>query len=226
MLVIRNLLRSGAGVLVIMLIILLGLNTTSEPPFVITELEWNIEVGDSLIFDLNVTAESDSFNELWQSSWTHLNNTRVIANVTSLPLIQQIYYTSAEYLESIVMTLKVSCRFENGSQLSETDRFIESLVSKALLPVCRWDYLDHLFSDQPVPEWQMYEPDYRWGITIDEDAVFFGEYGESWHYTKGWSTKVNMTSGVPLMIETHDNYHDAGYTNDCLQLTLVSYVHS
>lgn len=223
--VIRNLLRSGAGILVIILIIHLGLNTTSEPPIVIAGLEWNIEIGDSLIFNLNVTAESDSFNELWQSSWAHLNNTRIIANVISLPTIQPIY-TSAEYIESVVMTSKVSCRFENGSMLSEEDMFIESLVSKALLPICQWEYLDQLFSDQPVAEFQMYEPDYAWTVSIDEGTLLFGKYGISWHFTKGWSTRVNMTSGVPLMIETHDNYHDAGYTNDSLQLTLVSYVHS
>jgi hypothetical protein len=223
--VIRNLFRIGAGILTIILIIQLGANTSSEPPLVITGLEWNIKSGDSLVYEINVTATRDDFNELASPLWAHLNNTRIVVRVTQLPLILP-FYSSTNYIKSIVMTSKVSCRFENGTLLYEPDLFIESLVSKALLPVGSWEYLDSMFPDEWSGEFEMYEPDYTWIARFDEEQFFFGYLGVSWHYTKGWSARMNVTSGIPMFIETHDNYHDCGFTIDILELTLVDYVSS
>ena len=225
--IIRNLFRIGAGILTIILVIQLGAgaNTTSEPELVISGLEWNIKTGDSLVYEINVTATRDDINELFTPMWAHLNNTRIVVTVTHLPMIQP-FYSSTDYIESIVNISKISCRFENGTPLSDSDLFLESLISKALLPVGSWEFLDVMFLDDWSGEWEMYEPDYTWIARFNEEGFFFGYLGLSWHSTKGWSAMMNVTSGVPLFIETHDNYHDYGSTIDILELTLVDYVSS
>ena len=120
----------------------------------------------------------------------------------------------------------MTCTFENGTPLSDSDMFIESLVSKALLPVVRWESFDLLFPDQWNGEWEMYEPDYTWVAGFDDGQFFFGYLGESWHYSKGWSARINMTSGVPVWIENHDKYHDYGFTTDVIELTLIDHITS
>jgi hypothetical protein len=136
------------------------------------------------------------------------------------------FYTSEDFIESVVEVPKVWCCFENGTPLSDSDLFVESLVSRALLPVASWEYFDLVFPDQWSGEWEMYEPDYTWVAGFDEEQFFFGYLGESWHFSKGWTARINMTTGVPFMIETHDNYHDYGFTTDVLELFLVSYMTS
>lgn len=59
---------------------------------------------------------------------------------------------------------------------------------------------------------------------FDDDLFVFGRLGNSWHFTKGWSALINMTSGIPFKIENHDNYHDYQFTTDILELTLVDYI--
>lgn len=229
---IRTLFRIGAGILVLVLVIQLMVFSTSEPkvvitepPVVITELEWNIKTGDVLTYEINVTGGRDEPNQPFSYLWAHLNNTRILVNVTHLSVLLA-FYTAEDFIESVVEVPKVTCRFENGTPLSDSDLFIESLVSKALLPVTSWEAFDLLFPDQWSGESQMYEPDYTWVAGFDEGQFFFGYLGISWHYTKGWSSRINMTTGVPLMIETHDNYHDFGSTTDVLELILVDHVMS
>jgi hypothetical protein len=222
---IRTLFRIGAGILVLVLVTQLMVFSTSEPPVVITGLEWNIKAGDFLTYEINVTGARDDFNEQVSYLWAHLNNTRILVNVTHLPVLLA-FYTNEDFIESIVEIPKVTCCFDNGTPLSDSDLFIESLVSRALLPVVPWENFDLLFPDHWNGDWEMYGPDYTWVACFDNGQLFFGHIGESWHFTKGWSARINMTTGVPLMIETHDNYHDAGFTTDVLELILVDHVTS
>jgi hypothetical protein len=221
----RTLFRIGAGILVIVLVIQLMVFSTSEPPVVITELEWDIKDGDFLAYEINVTGVRDDFNEAVSYFWTHLNNTRILVNVTHLPVLLA-FYTIEDFIENIVEIPKVTCCFDNGTPLSDSDLFIKTLVSRALLPVTSWENFDPIFLDQWNGETQMYEPDYTWVAGFNNGQFFFGNLGESWHYTKGWSAKINMTTGVPFYIETHDSYHDVGFTTDILELFLVDYVTS
>lgn len=215
--------RVGAGIFVIILVIQLVVFSTSEPPLVIIELEWNVKSGDLLSYELYATGTRDELNQGLGFKWSHLNNTRILVNITYLPILSDLY-TSEAFLENIVQVTKVSCSFENGTPLSDQDLFIETLVSKSLLPVIPWEYLDSMFPDQWIGEFQMYEPDYTWVSRFDDDLFVFGRLGNSWHFTKGWSALINMTAGIPFKIENHDNYHDYGFTTDILELTLVEYI--
>ena len=221
----RTLFRIGVGILVIVLVIQLMVFSTSEPPVVITELEWNVKPGDSLVYEIKVTGARDDFNELYSYKWAHLNNTRILVDITYLSELLA-FYTPEDFIENVVEVQKVACCFENGTSLSVSDLFIKTLVSKALLPVTSWENFDPIFLDQWSGETQMYEPDYTWVAGFNNGQFFFGNLGQSWHYTMGWSAMINMTTGVPFYIETHDNYHDAGFTTDILELFLVDYVTS
>ena len=151
---IRTLFRIGAGILVLALVIQPMVFSTSEPPVVITGLDWNVKTGDSLVYEIRVTGARDDSNEQYPYLWSHLNNTRILVDVTYLSELLA-FYTPEDFIENVVEVQKVACRFENGTSLSVSDLFIKSIVSKALMPVTSWENFDPIFLDQWSGETQM-----------------------------------------------------------------------
>ncbi|MFW9797825.1 MAG: hypothetical protein ACFFE2_12370 [Candidatus Thorarchaeota archaeon] len=194
--------------------------STSESPVIIYEPEWNVIKGSLLTYEINVTGDRDELNGLYSYQWVHLNNTRIIVNVTYLPNLVE-FYTSENFILDVVDVQKVVCCFENGTSLSESDSFVSTLISRALLPVSSWKNFDSMFPDHFSGQWEMYEPNYSWVAGFEGDRFFFGYLGESWHFSRGWSAQIELTSGIPYRIENHDNYHDYGFTTDIIELTLV-----
>jgi len=205
---------------VLVLVLVIGsLFVTQLQPMSFVSLEWEIHLGDAISFNITASVDRDMSWDFIPARWTHLNNTTVIANVTSLPSLC-IFYTSWGFIRDIVSPLKVSCFFENGTDLSEEDRFIESLISKALFPNGSWNELDMLFADEYEGEFRMYEPDYRWVASLNGDEFYFFYGGISWHSTIGWSARIDTATGIPMFIEKHDEYHDAGHYGDRIELHL------
>lgn len=218
----RWVIRGGIFVVAVILLSQLIITPTSEPPIVANGLEWKVKSGDLLTFSIYVTGSRSFELEGFGYIWTHLNNTRIVANVIGLPTLDG-FYNSTDFIDGIVELQKVSCTFENGTSLSYDDLFLRGLISMALFPTGSWIELDLLFSNSWNGEWMMYGPDYVWVSRLDEETFFFGHLGESWHFTKGWSSRINTTTGIPLAIEIHDDYHDAGFTSDSLHMDLVNY---
>lgn len=215
-----TLVRIIACIVGFVLVVQLVSISTSEPPLIIYEPEWNVTTDLLLTYEINVTGDRDELNRAYSYLWAHLNHTRIIANVTYLPNLLE-FYTSEDFILGVVDVQKVVCRFENGTSLSESDFFISTLISKALLPVSSWKHFDSMFPNHFSGQWEMYGPDYSWVAGFEGNRFFFGYLGESWHYSKGWSAWINVTSGIPYRIENHDSYHDYGFTTAIIELNLV-----
>ncbi|MBN2228735.1 MAG: hypothetical protein JW779_04005 [Candidatus Thorarchaeota archaeon] len=183
-------------------------------------LEWEVEPGDLIQFNVTASVERDETWSRIPPRWMHLNNTTVIANVTNLPSLY-ILYTSGRFISEVVSPLKVSCFFENGTDLSEEDQFIESLISMALFPNGSWNELDLLFADEYEGDrFRIYTPDYRWIAYLNGNEFYFSYTGISWHSTIGWSARIDTATGIPVFIVKYDGYHDAGFYSDRIELRL------
>ncbi len=206
--------------MILVLVLVIGvLVVTQLQSASFVSLKWEIRLGDLISFNITASVERDMTWAFIPAKWAHLNNTRVIANVTSIPSLC-ILYTSGTFITNVVNPLKVSCLFDNGTPLSEEDQFINSLISMALFPNGSWNELDFLYADEYDGEFRMYEPDYRWIARTEGDEFYFSYWGISWHSTIGWAARIDVTTGIPMFIEKYDAYHDAGSYSDRIELHL------
>lgn len=188
------------GVLSVFLISLLG---SESPGFC-----WGVEVGDEFHFDIGVFGfiETDPDHPLDYVPFLGYNNTQIIARITSLPTVAG--NLSAAQFIGIVNELKVECVFTNGTEISPNaiegyyvnfgQTSICEIVSRAILPVGHWNLVDRLFPDEPENPW--------WCNTYLSDelgaSMYFGYRYANVDAGSGWSTYVNLTSGMPLTV-TH-----------------------
>ena len=187
------------------------------PTMAFTSFEWNIEVGDELVFHISSTG---IIGFGWSTlQWTHLNNSIIVANITNLPELYS-FYTSHSFISDVVNITKVNCRFQNGTSVSGYDRIVESLISMALLPTNSWNEIDSLFLDVHTRRGTSWYMEYTWVSRYEEDDFFFGHQGSFFEGMKGWNAHINMTTGIPVTIEDYDHML-GGYEN--LRLDLIEF---
>jgi len=201
------------GILLVSVIVISQL-----PPMVISSFEWNVEVGDELVFQI-ISTGIIGFGGQGKLQWLHLNNSIIIANITYLPNLSS-FYTSHSFISDVVNVTKVSCRFENGSLVQENDRIIVNLISMSLLPGNSWNELDSLFLDDYIRSLSFGDMEYTWVSRYDENDFFFGHQGSFAEGTNGWKALVNMTTGSPITLENYDYIHGS---SEILKLDFLGY---
>ncbi|MFW9927740.1 MAG: hypothetical protein ACFFDM_13405 [Candidatus Thorarchaeota archaeon] len=173
-----------------------GLQTTD------VQFHWAVEVDDEFEFDIQVLGYMNNASE--EVPFADFNNTRIVAKIVDLPNITLV--NNETELIDVVNSLKVECRFDNGTGITlnnrhgyyeRSNRSIPEIVSRAFLPVDGWSFIDSLFIDddgfQGYPDWYF--------SRFEEDSFFMG-YG--WYFIDfgyGWKAHLNLTTGSPLSIE-------------------------
>ncbi len=166
-----------------------------EPDLVWDELSWNIEEGDSVIY--NVVTHESYFN----------NNTVIIANITTLPQYW-ILYTSYTFALSIIEMRKVDVLLENGSELGERDYDASMLLSMAILPCGEWELLDSLYVN---PEDASFGPTGSLSgyiSKLESDYFLLGHERVDFDSSRGWNAHISLETGLPFYIQTwkYDNF--------------------
>jgi hypothetical protein len=172
----------------------------SDPGPIWDNLSWNIEEGDSYVF--NIT----SFNG-------YFNNTVIIVNVTALPQFSD-YYTSGSFTSSIIETSKIEVRYENGSELGGYDYFVRNLLSKTILPCGEWDLIDSLYVN---PENATFGPTCSLSgyiSKLESDYFVLGYETVDFDSSSGWNADISLETGLPFYIQywDYDDFHDHTYS--------------
>ncbi|MFW9958819.1 MAG: hypothetical protein ACFFCT_12175 [Candidatus Odinarchaeota archaeon] len=168
------------------------------------ELQWGVEVGDQFSYSLEALGFFDYY---YDHHCLPLNNSVIIFNITSLPEIP-FYCDQPKFSELIVNRVKGYALFENGSSMNqECEIIVTSLISKALLPVGDWAYIDTLYDDQGA-----------WFSFSDGDFFHFGLISQYSLGAPGWSAKISLDDGVPITVTEHPPYWHLGIVT----LTLLS----
>lgn len=186
------------------------------PPMVFSSFDWGVEVGDTMTFKVIATGMPTFYGGAHFPSWIHLNNTIIIANVTYLPALGS-FYTSHTFTTDVVNKTKVTCRFQNGTVIQGRDSIVMNLISMSLLPANSWNDLDSLFLDDYIRGGSFSSIEYTWVSRFEEGDFFFGHQGHFPEGKTGWKTLVNMTTGIPFVIENYDHIH-GGWDNLRLDL--------
>ncbi len=153
------------------------------------DLQWGVEVGDQFSYSLKALGFFDYY---YDHPCLPLNNSVIIFNITSLPEIP-LYCDRTTFSELIVNPVKGYALFENGSSMNqECESIVTALISKALLPVGDWVYIDTLYDDQGA-----------WFSFSDGDFFYFGHTSLYSLGAPGWSAKISLDDGVPITVTEH-----------------------
>ena len=211
--------RKRAGF--VLCIVLVGVVVISQlPPMVFSSFEWDVKLGDSMTFKILVTGNPRIQGDYESLQWFHLNNTVIIANVTHLPTLVS-FYTSDSFIVEVVNITKVSCIFENGTQITGNDRVVTDLISMALIPIGSWNELDSLFLDDYIHSQSFGDFEYTWVSRYENSHFFFSHHGDFAEGEKGWKSHISITSGIPKSIEWYE-YRGWGNDRVSLQLDILS----
>jgi hypothetical protein len=171
------------------------------------QFRWEVEVGEEFTFDVQVLGHMDTYNYLNNASesvpFVEFNNTQIVARLVYLPNVTLV--NNKTELIDVINSLKVECRFNNGTEIPvdnrhgfypRSNRSISEIVSRAFLPVEGWDFIDSLFIDDEVSY------DSHWYFSRFEDNSFFmGYWSYYFDFGYGWKANLNLTTGLPLTIE-------------------------
>ena len=168
--------------------------------------EWNIEVDDT--FDYDVQTWGSTAAGLIDSDEVDLilslNSTRITITINELPSLEDIT-NSASFASAIVKSLKISCSFDNDTNLpTEINEYLTTTVSGCILPTGGWATIDNYYPDS-TPSFAPGEEAYA--SKLYEDHFFFewkwyGNYDDR----GGWSGEISLIDGIPTSITWH-YYH-------------------
>ncbi|MFW9844735.1 MAG: hypothetical protein ACFFEV_09175 [Candidatus Thorarchaeota archaeon] len=187
------------------------------------DFEWAISVGDE--FELNCSAYgyiSYPPHQAESISLSVLVNTSIIVRIVNIPSIN---ITSETDFLNLVSINKVSTRFTNGSSIpSNIASTLNSLISKFIMPVGGWEYLDFLFPDSLSDVGQEEYSSDTYLSQLDDESLMFGYryyYIDAGHW---WNGNVFVSNGLPTCIETASSSYHPGYVqyNWTFRLDFVS----
>ena len=197
----------GAGVIVGVVVLaafsvgLLTPGSPNESP----EFTWIAQTNDTLTYQITVYRGTHFTSESFQR-YDNLNNTFITLNITSLGDVQEI--TNEIQFTAMVETEKISILLpvlhENGSEVTDPQaELVRSTISKCILPVGGWSFVDDYYSDLDEPV------DYSFSCNtyfsfIESDSFVFGHVQFNVDAGKGWHSTMNTTTGQPLVVEWWD----------------------
>ncbi len=150
-------------------------------------LSWNVEEGDLFSFYVK------GFH-----NYEILNDTVVIVNISTLPVIPSIL-TRYTFESSILEIDKISTTFENGTDTGQYGFF---LISRAILPCGGWEILDYLYVN---PEDTSFGPsggNLRGYISkLESDYFYLGYEAVDFDASSGWNANISLETGIPYYIQ-------------------------
>ncbi|MHA2081590.1 MAG: hypothetical protein ACW99H_10645, partial [Candidatus Thorarchaeota archaeon] len=132
-------------------------------------------------------------SEIWA-----LNQSEILVTITSLPNLSDVV-DSVSFENRVTMENKVSCAFENGSNIPYfSNGKIVRALSGCILPLGDWALIDSYYIDES-PGWT---PDETFLVTrLYDDHLFIGwEWYGSYDDDGGWNGNVRLTDGVPTQV--------------------------
>ena len=169
--------------------------------------EWGVSVGDEfeLYCSANGVVEYPPYNAE-SIALSILANTSIIVRIETLPSVD--ISSETDFLDFVSLN-KVSTRFTNGSSIpTNISSTLNSLISKFIMPIGGWDYLDSLFPDsvQDAGQIDTYCDTYT-SQRNNETFTFGYRYFiiDAGHW---WYGNVSCSNGAPLVIMTASaSYH-------------------
>ncbi len=194
----------GAGVIVGVVVLAafsVGLLTPANPKES-PEFTWITQTNDTLTYQITVY-RGIHFTSESIPRYDNLNHTFITLNITSLVDVQEI--DDESQFTMMVETEKVSILLpvlhENGSEITVPDaELIRGIVSKCILPVGGWSFVDDYYYDLDDPG------DYSFSCNtyfsfIESDSFVFGHVQFNIDAGKGWHSTMNTTTGLPSIID-------------------------
>lgn len=184
------------------IIVALMLSVSSPEPI---RFQWGVDIGDDFYFDIEV--EGSMNNESNPVPFMTFSGTRIHVVITTLPNVSSL--DSEEGLVEVVSSQKVLCTFADGTEFADdnsegfysySSTTISEMISRALLPVGGWSFIDDLFPDNlasDVTHGADSDTFYSW---IDQDAFFFGYRNWYIDFGHGWDTSLDKDTGFPISI--------------------------
>ncbi|MCK5240007.1 MAG: hypothetical protein KAR33_10690 [Candidatus Thorarchaeota archaeon] len=168
------------------------------------EFQWAVSVDDEFTYSIlirgfNTTFEYVPENESYiyydsPLSIASLNESTVVAKIVNLPLIPDELNRSA--FSDFVRSEKVNCSMLDGRGIQlEHRRWLNLLVSTAVLPIGGWAFLDDLCSDPP--EHIAPTGNNQYTISSTDHFLIADAWGgvELGYWAQG---NVSLESGVPI----------------------------
>ena len=182
-----------------------------------TELYWEVEVGDTLQYEIRNWGVYNPLQQAYLDVYL-MNNTSILATITVLPSISEISNIQS-FTSDLIHKIKVNCAFTNGSQLNDTQNStLCSIISGCILPLGAWSMIDSLFPDE-LGGWSP-------GSKYDSAKLFEDHFTISYMWcgsidaSGGWSGNVSLTTGVPFSIRWSYNH---GGSSIGIQLSLIEH---
>jgi hypothetical protein len=194
-------------------------------PLLNPEFEWGVDVGDELLFEIKIskyeTWEDWVIYDSSEGDWIPLgiypedNGTQFIAVIRNLPTLNGI--ADSSQLRIVIESVKVECRYNNGSAHSASDSVLNSIVSYFLLPTGGWSSIQFFF---PI---EGYNP-YRTGIMkigcILYDSYFFmGIASMVVDYTIDTRANISLSNGVPSSVTWEYEHNEEHVLFDLILLS-------
>ncbi|MGY5875684.1 MAG: hypothetical protein RTU30_08055 [Candidatus Thorarchaeota archaeon] len=195
-----------------------GSFTTSTTDSINHSLVWGVSVGDTLVYQFNADMSEGEY-DLGIVNLT----------ITDLPDIPDTL-TYSSFFSSIFGKIQFDCIFANGSEIGPhvvgeshiSEGFYRSFISRTILPIGDWEFLDSLFIDSgevAFPTTTYYFDNIYYG-EISGEYFIFGYRGYDMDANTGMGITVNMTHGISTGYYDYIDHDWAVYEYRC---SLIAY---
>ncbi len=188
-----------AGVVVLAAFIV-GFNPTD--PMDSPSFTWAAQTNDTLTYQITVYRDDTYFVSESIPRYDELNHTLITINITSLGDVQEITNETqfTMMVETEKITIMLPIRHENGSEVTVQAELVRSIISKCILPVGGWSFVDDYYSDLDDPDDYGY-----WCSTYfsyaELNTFVFGHLDFNLDAGNGWRSTMNTTTGLPSIID-------------------------
>ncbi|MGY5870874.1 MAG: hypothetical protein RTV72_01375 [Candidatus Thorarchaeota archaeon] len=164
------------------------------------DFEWGISEGDEFILSCSAYGSIRSLPYTPQSvTLSAIADTSITVRVDTLPSCN--ISSEADFL-NILSVCKVSTKFLNGTSIHENiTSILNPLISRFIIPVGKWEYLDGLFPDSVEDAGQHEYGCSTYLSQLFSDSFMFGYRYFNVDAGNWWDGQVSLTDSVPLYIE-------------------------
>lgn len=184
------------------IVLFLVIDSTTTFPWEIPQhsFSWAVNEGDEFFFDTTVDGQY-SYTSFIPEELLAAANISISVKIVSLP---DCFIESEQDFISLINTVKVSCTYLNGTDLSyDAASSLNAFVSRFILPIGGWEYIDWLYPDNKDDDAA------RNGWIIDsylsesqEDRFYFGYYYSYIDSGNSWGAYISTATGIPQHIHT------------------------
>ncbi|MHA1908538.1 MAG: hypothetical protein ACW98Y_14650 [Candidatus Thorarchaeota archaeon] len=188
-----------ASIAVVSILIVAGIIIASPlfAPTPFSGFEWGVEVGDTFQFDVRTIGTASG--GIYSAGEIHtLNETTIEVTIDELPSVDGAF-DPISFSQDIVLFMKVSCTFANGSSIPyHLDDILCEGISGCILPIGNWAGIATMIPNgEPI-----YDPSTQQMFSVLYDDYlylmywWYGDYDDS----GGWWGDSSLDDGRPLNV--------------------------